>query len=372
MITTLLPAKVSWLSLLLLSLRYASGFAVKKRGAAGGGFGKPIAAPTSYHTETSDEISSLRGFLEKQKAKIGHVEVGIDKVSQQRGLYTTKSWKKGQIVLKIPSDSCLALADPTVTESPSLPQQGAYLLTEYLENEEAQNMWDPYLKTFPLEVSSPTPDLWEKDEIDLLEFPRCIKAAQDRKTEYGSIAKEKDLDAERLRYAGWLVTSRSVSVSVAQNDSVEPEYDDRGQVMAKAKQVYIRVLVPLLDMVNHANLKDSNVRMTILDPHKDNAWFALEATRNIPAGRELKMTYGAGGSSDSVDMLLNYGIVEPGNELDEYMITKGGDDVLKLSDWTTSIEEDERLLEMVQDDEPLRTILRFRTQIKRAYKKNSS
>eukprot|EP00980_Cylindrotheca_fusiformis_P017202 scaffold5296_cov215-Cylindrotheca_fusiformis.AAC.5 len=123
----------------------------------------------------------------------------------------------------------------------------------------------------------------------------------------------------------------------------------------------------LLDMANH-NSDQPNAKLTLIDPEKDDAWFALEATRPIKAGKEIVIAYGSGVES-SVELFLNYGFVPHNNRIDEFMLAKGGDDAIaSLDGWTTTLEEDKLMLEMASGEDTLKKILDFRIRLKESYK----
>jgi hypothetical protein len=146
-----------------------------------------------------------------------------------------------------------------------------------------------------------------------------------------------------------------------------PQHDERGQVIDKAQKRTIRVLVPFIDMANHSS-DQPNCKLTLIDPEKDDAWFALEATRPIAAGKELTISCGSGVDS-SVELFADYGFVPSSNRIDSIMLKKGGDDAISsLGGWTTTLEEDRTMLEMSKDDPILQKILRFRIRLKESYK----
>ena len=211
----------------------------------------------------------------------------------------------------------------------------------------------------------------------MLEFPRIVAAARRRKEDIKQVAAETGIDELELQMATALVSSRAFPLAVAeadedlQNDAGDIALDDRGQVMSKAgERKFIRVLCPYIDMANHKS-GQCNSKWTVVDPEKDEAFFALVATRNIKAGKEISMSYGSQVDS-SVELLMNYGFVPvEGNPFDEFMLKKGGDDCIGSADlWTTTIEEDEAMLSMAEGDtdaENLRKILQFRVRLKRSY-----
>lgn len=390
----------------------------------GTGFGS-TQAPVFIHTpDTSTSIQKLTQFLTSQNAKglnADKVDVGIHQQTGMRGLYCTENIKKGQLICQIPSDCALALSDPNLNgdDCPTIAHSGANLISMYLQPENARQFWSFYLDTLPqrptlsesnnnknddddgqqsIDTSrfDPTPDFMFDDDLDLLEFPRLVEKAKQRKVDIEQVATEKSLDKEELQFATWVASSRSFELNLSgpdpsvsnkddsnteevksdgsngddgdgdDNGYVMPKHDKRGQIISKSQQKSIRVLVPFLDLVNHSS-DQANCKITLVDPEKDDAWFALEATRPITAGKELTISYGNGVES-SVELLLNYGFVPSSNRFDTLMLKKGGDDCISsLDGWTTTLEEDRTMLGMTEDDPVLQKILRFRIRLKEAY-----
>jgi SET domain len=343
----------------------------------GGGFGAASNAPTFIHTtDTGESTQRLLQFLKAQKAKgLDNVDIGFHQETGVRGLFCTTNLKKGQIVCQIPSDCALALSDPNKNgdDAPSIAHGGANFLDMYWNHEQNKQLWSPYLETLPKRGSEqfdPTPDFLVEDDLALLEFPRLIQRAKERKAQVAAVAVEKGISEEELQFATWLVSSRAFQLSLsapAEEKDEMPQYDDRGQVIDKAQKKTIRVMVPFIDMANHSS-DQPNCKLTLIDPEKDDAWFALEATRPITAGKELVISYGSGVDS-SVELLMDYGFVPSSNRIDSIMLVKGGDDVITtLEGWTTTLEEDRTMLEMAKDDPVLQKILRFRIRLKESYK----
>jgi hypothetical protein len=340
------------------------------------GFGAGKHNDLVHTPDTSENTKRLLQFLDAQKSRgLKDVEIGYHQYTGVRGIFGTKSFKKGQILCKIPSDCALALSDPSKKgeDALTLSYGGANFLTMYWKDERARKMWAPYLDTLPVQGSDqfdPTPDFFDEEELKLLEFPRLIRQAKERKEEVGKVAVETGLDKDELQFATWLTASRAFAISISADSSEEDlKFDDRGQVITKAAQKTIRVMVPFIDMANHSS-DQPNARLTLIDPEKDDAWFALEATRPIAAGKEIVITYGNGVES-SVELMLNYGFVPKSNRIDEFMLKKGGDEcITSLDGWTTTLEEDETMLSMAEDDETLKKILSLRIRLKESYSKN--
>eukprot|EP00592_Proboscia_alata_P017575 CAMPEP_0194395214 /NCGR_PEP_ID=MMETSP0174-20130528/124296_1 /TAXON_ID=216777 /ORGANISM="Proboscia alata, Strain PI-D3" /LENGTH=438 /DNA_ID=CAMNT_0039191119 /DNA_START=75 /DNA_END=1390 /DNA_ORIENTATION=- len=233
---------------------------------------------------------------------------------------------------------------------------GLNFLQMYANDPKARELWKPYL---------------DDADIGLLEFPRLVNAANDRKAEITALASKIGMDVDELRFATWLTTSRSFLITIAAAIDPNAPLDDLGRAIAPPtnEQQKVRVLVPFIDMTNHSS-DQPNAKLTLLDPEKDDAWFALEATRPIAKGKEITIAYGSGIES-SVELLMNYGFTPYTNKIDEFMLTKGGNKGEHgsveggLSGWKTSLEQDEKILAGCVGDPVLETIMRI--QMKKSY-----
>jgi SET domain len=354
----------------------SGGFAAK---AAGTGFGAPKNSLVRHETDATPAVQTLRLVLEQNKAVLTGTEIGFDPVTGMRGLYATKNFSKDKVICKIPSDLALAMSDPAAAgdDASTIAHGGANFLTFYKNDPVAADQWAFYLNCLP-SVIAKTPDFFTDDELDLLEFPRLVAAAKRRQREIKEVAQKTGIDETELQWATALVSSRAFPIAVAEADDSQLDagdiaLDDRGQVITKAgERKFIRVLVPYIDMANHRS-GQPNAKWTLIDPEKDDAWFALTATRNIKAGKEITISYGSQVDS-TVELLLNYGFVpSEGNPMDQYMLKKGGDDTIaSLDGWTTTVEEDKSMLSMIMaqgdsDSDTLRKILQFRIQLKESY-----
>ena len=379
------PQLLFWALCSLLLPWTASGLAATSKARTGGtGFGA-LSSAADLADESAD-INQLRAFLQANKGDIDQVQVSQhDK--DGRGLFARKAFNKvGKIICRVPSECVLALSDPAEQgkDVPTLAHNGVNLLKLYLKDEEKRKQWAPYLNTLPKTPgASTTPDFMENEEIDLLEFPSLVAAAKERKEQIASLAKENGFSVEELQYATWLVSSRSLPLAVAPDGQVigesddvpNVEMDDRGQILTRANRSYIRLLVPWLDLVNH-NSNSPNAKITIIDPHKDSAWFALEVLRPIKKGQEIRIAYGSGVDSSS-EILQNYGFVPDKNRMDSLMLRyirqKAEKDPeqkdFPLSAWTTTLQEDQKLLTMAKEEGEanLEKIMRFRIKLKESY-----
>jgi SET domain len=340
-------------------------------GLSGKGFGLPKTSAINTQPLYEPTCFELMAHLLSQKAEIAGVEVGVT-ADNRRGLFATKNIIEGKSICKIPSDLALALSDPSIAKPESDPQTamvrcGVYYLTQYANND----AWRWYTETFPKNLPL-TPDAFsDLDDIEILEFPLAVQMVQQRRRDLQAVAVETGLPLSDLQKATTLVSSRSFPIKVAQ-DNGDIHLDDRGQVITKAGESnkVVRVLLPLIDMANHQSTK-FNAQLVLQDAHKDEAWFVLQATRNIRQGQEITISYGA---ADSVHLLVNYGFTpDDGNPIDTYLLRKHAKD-FALSDWSTSLQEDVEVMEMLKDEpavdreeEILRMILQFRIQLKKSY-----
>jgi hypothetical protein len=353
-------------------------------GGGGGGFGASKTAwRVHFAPDGSAETQNLMRVLSTLPgAETSNVEIGFEGSDDgRRGLYAVKHVNKGKVICKVPSDCALALSDPDQATTLNAAELGANFWNMYYINPQAREEWSWYLDSLPDFASfsaHSTPDCWSAEEIELLEFPRAVRRALDRKQRVEQVAAERGIDLPALQFATWLVSSRSFSIALSSDGSTsnteeEVMRDERGQVLLPASQqsrASVHVLVPLFDMIN-CNPVNANCRWTIIDPEKDDAWFALEATRPISPGKELTLAYGSGGAPhSSVELLNNYGFVpKHENPIDRLMLKKGGDDVIPTAgQWSTSVEEDQRMMDMLgPNDHAMRNALALRIRLKRAY-----
>ena len=332
-----------------------------RKGGSGGFGAKKNVVPRTQHTpDTSPTTQALVTFLRSLKSKGVNdgTQIGYDMSTNLRGMYATRSFKKGEILCQLPSDCALALSDPSFRGSdvPSLAHAGRNFLVMYQNEEQAKTIWKPYLDTLPTPDSyfDPTPDFYSEDELRQIEFPRAIERAKQRKQEIEDLANTGKISVEELQFATWLVSSRSFCIQITAGAPA-------GAV--SNLQQSVRVLLPYLDMVNHSS-NNPNAELHLIDPEKDEAWFALRARRPIAEGEEIRITYGTGLDS-SVEIMGNYGFVPTDNKIDALMLKRGRESSIKdFSDWSTTLEEDLTALETAEGN--MRNVLALRIALKRA------
>ena len=286
--------------------------------------------------------------------------------SGMRGVFATRSFKKNELLFRIPSDCGLALSNPDLggEDTPTIAHCGRNFLNLYRNHPTASKFWAPYLNSLPTENSNfdPSPDFFDEDEIEMLEFPRSVKLAQNRMVEVMTLSEEEDIPFSDLQFATWIVSSRSFEISI---DDAGDKREDITAVIQVQNKKKIRVLVPYLDMVNHSS-DFPNAAFHLVDAEKDDAWFSLKANGPIKKGQEIRIAYG-NRYMNSVEMLQRYGFVPKGNQVDKAMLRKGGDDCIGvLEKWSTNIQVDETLLKSGDLSENMAKVLRLRLQLKKA------
>lgn len=371
----------------------------KSKGATQG-FGKQptkqTPVPIQHTVDTSQTTIDLVKFLTSQNAKglsssantatTGEgkgCEIGISTQTGRRGVYTTQAYRKNDIICRIPSDCVLALSNPDLggADTPTLAHCGRNFLDMYRNNPAASLTWKAYLDTLPtLSPSSSqrqhfdaTPDFFTDDEIEAMEFPRIVQEVQNHLVEIAEVCASSSDDDDGgdsipfddLQFATWLVSSRSVEISMEDTANDGAAALPEG-VLPPSSSKAIRVMIPYLDMINHSS-DDANSELHLIDPEKDEAWFTMRATRNIRAGKEITVSYGSGVET-SVGLLKQYGFVPEENKYDKFMLKKGGDDCIEsLDGWSTTLEEDEKMLEDSGLTANMRKVLQLRCQLKHAY-----
>ena len=174
------------------------------------------------HTpDGSAEISTLIEFLSSNGSEgigtNGGNEIGYSKaVDGLRGMFATRDFKKGEIMLKIPSALALALSDPALggEDAPTQAHGGLNFMRMYSRNPGGMAAWEAYLDTLPGAGGSSddfvgsTPDFFTDEEIDALEFPRAVERARERRDQVNDLA-EKEVSASSPPGAVWNVPTES-------------------------------------------------------------------------------------------------------------------------------------------------------------------
>jgi SET domain len=348
---------------------------------------KSSISKSSYDVENSESLSRLTQWLLDMECEgLGSeavIEIGRNRNTGIRGVFAKEDLKAGEYLLAIPFPAALVVVENEQVEidnendnennnnSNDLTtriitdaERGFQLWKKYLNPGKSTTSsattamdipWSPYLEMLPKRLGSldfdPTPDFWSVEEIAQLEFPRIVTEAIRRKKLVEEMAFNTGIPYEDLQFATWLAKSRCFSLlrstgcgSVTTNKSV---------------------LIPFLDMINHSSCH-SNVELQLVESHvEEESFYTILTTKPITAGSEIFLSYGTNIDS-SVELLLNYGIVEVTNRNDVAMLQKGGLDCWnRIEDWSTTLKDDEKAIQEAKETN-LKTALAFRIGMKRA------
>jgi hypothetical protein len=378
------------------------------------------AAASSFQPDTSPAVVRLTQWLDEELDDcdgVGATAIGYNNNNNhRRGLFATEDYAAGEYILAIPTSACLTIYDRVYDmmaeqqddddgeigssndrEARDI-RDGALHLRQLLiksasssrqeqqdgpdEPEEKNNFfWQIYLDTLPTDdVTSqchfdPTPDFWDEDIIRQLEVPQLVTDMLLRKVQQHDHQQE---ETPSLAFCTWLVRSRAFTTFQMLGNTARYEKEPKQQqlegdaVAGGGRTLRTRtVLIPYLDMLNHASAGTSTTVMEKIespvvdverggdddDDYNDNdagsrrnddttSYFALVASQDIAAGDELTVTYGSGHET-CLDLFTKYGFWLPNNPNDVNL------DCLSLSSsssvlWSTSLAQDEQALALMQ------------------------
>ena len=276
------------------------------------------------------------------------VEIGFGSTTGMRGVFAQEDLGVGEFLFAVPFPATLVVMedeDELTTDA----YRGLMLMRKYLEPSEEAQLWRPYLDSLPTPdfCFSPTPDFWSDDEIQLLEFPRLVREALNRKEQIRQLAEEEGVDCDKLQFATWLAKSRCFSILKVRE----------GRIKTKS------VLIPFFDMINHCSDQPNAALQLVEAKADDESFYTIITTSPIPAGTEVTISYGTN-SDSSVEHLMNYGLLEESNMFDIDMLHYGGEGCLnRMDDWSTSLEDDEQQLLTAKGN--AKVALAFRVRMKR-------
>jgi hypothetical protein len=240
--------------------------------------------------------------------------------SDERGVAAVQGISKGEQLARVPLH--LAITDqPSDSEEPadggersSCGDENAWsvrlatkLVSMLQQGEECP--WKPYLDVLPAHVPTPLVSFEWEDVKSIAYSP-------------GRLAFDKAL---------WLLSTGSSSTKSIDNESFEWAVSvvhsrTFGLPCVTGKGVGIRMLVPLIDMLNHGEdqlagppgqagiVPTDNVRWDVVRRFNNESFMVLSATRDIAQGEELLLSYG---ERNNDDFFLHYGFIPPRNPHDD-------------------------------------------------------
>ena len=259
-----------------------------------------------------------------------------------RGLGTAAALPSGTAVLRVPLNACLSSADSLAVggdlqlaleaacAAEGVPQAQKHFLEMALlllsPRGEALH-GGAYRRTLPdgVEHQGSVPFAFTDDALDALQSDAlCALVRQRRRWMRAVLARLPDVPPppteERLAWALFVVRSRLFNVHLAPPPAARDAVGDaaRGAYNAWCKGD-VRVLAPLLDMMNHAFPPGANTVRTY--DGGANA-FVVTTTCDVAAGEQLCVDYSAGRKAPLPNdrLLLSYGFVLAENRDDELLV----------------------------------------------------
>lgn len=315
-------------------------------------FGMSLSVSKSISRQEANRFKELEVFLEEKECEgLSQLKVDIDIDSSCRGLFCGEEpIKAGEYILAIPLTSSLtisdSLQDPIHTYSTNEDvQEAMHFLTSYANDPH----WEPYLNCLP-RTNDPnfdaTPDFWDPEIVMELQIPSMIKECLDRQQEISTVAERTNTDPAELKWATWIVRSRRFTTVqfISQNEG--------------ATSHLRRMLVPFVDMINHDIDPNAEVEALLIPNADDESMHAVVATRDIEPGEQVTIGYNDG-MATCLDLFERYGFCLAENPADDLI------DWDRVNpQWSTTLEEDERLL-AGRLDVAMRTAISMRVHLKR-------
>ncbi|GAB5035234.1 Hypothetical protein NocV09_02401100 [Nannochloropsis oceanica] len=277
------------------------------------GFGsaKPSASSSSSSTVQHPLLKdkghlALIDWIQTQGGLINHLAVASIQPYNIRGIVALKPFKKGDIIISIPYSLALDVTPPSLPSSSSTladPIPAALELLRQLDDEEIKARYAPYLAMIPSATTKQgeggyglTTDFFTKSELESLQWPPTLVETNNRIQRTQEAAKEGGREEGLVRWAVWMVVSRSLGIAPALLGEGE---GGRGGGRSGQRQV----LIPFLDLCNH----DEG------SPHvltgREGGMLKVVAGREVGVGEEVAFAYG-GGQLTSDRFVQDYGFLE--------------------------------------------------------------
>lgn len=309
------------------------------------------AAATRTTLDESPSVDVLYDWLEQNECEgFEATYIGLDEQTRLRGLYASQALEAGEYIVGVPFGAAFVIdqddsgAEGTVNGASFDPDvlRGLGFLRAWKKNN-TRHSHEPLLDCLPRLVE--TPDVWPTEVVEELQIPTLVQDILRLKNDIVRLCSATSSDinttVDELQYATWIIRSRGfTTLKVTDGDKVQSR----------------TLLLPLIDMINHDAYPNAVLEVIDSD-HDDESFFALQATRRIEQDEQITIAYGTG-METSIDLLSKYGFwtTDDANwNLDWDLVDP---------QWTTSVQEDEDLLETC-DDMTMQTVIRFRIHLKR-------
>ncbi len=334
-------------------------------------------AVLSYDKDEQKTTMALTEWLDEEEVEgLEGVEIGISKPEGEapglRGVFATRDFLPGEYIMAVPYVSTLLVdEDFDATRDPGEvclradePEAGFRFWDNFFCHEENQNKYKAFLDCLPGTPEDPnfdgTPDFWSEDDIRKLEIPGVVDKMLARKEAVAKLVDRLPKDQEdstsaltAIQQCCWLVQSRAFTTY-----KKAINLDGAEGLLSRV------VLIPFIDMINHASRKFANAEMQVVETKEyDESFYALVSTKPIQKGTEIQICYGTG-EETSLELFSKYGFWPQVEDPQKEKATL--QQLLENVEWSTTLEEDEAILTTDEGmQEPLRTILSIRIYAKK-------
>ncbi|BDA50257.1 hypothetical protein COCOBI_15-3860 [Coccomyxa sp. Obi] len=226
-----------------------------------------------------DPVTKLLIWIQQNEGQVD-LEVGAVNEEGLRGTKAMRDMQQYQVAVKLKKYMAVPLAE----WNKSTEENTLVLLKKRFNEPEWDKVMEPYWGSLPQRGEVITKELFPPAKLGLLQDPSMaafVRVHQDfaRNVLRGAkphVVKDvramlgRDISLEEFKYWASLVASYAFTFP----DDTNPE-----------KQV--RVMLPLIDMINHANIDEANLKLF----QDENGDYIAYTTRAVKKGEELRHTY---------------------------------------------------------------------------------
>jgi hypothetical protein len=276
----------------------------------------PRTVVAAFTKDTSPSVEALMRLLrdEGECEGVDALAIGFDD-DGLRGLFATESFATGDYLLALPFASSVVVReqvtpanedddndngnkdDDNTTDEDAIAQGLAFLQIVSQARDELRPAWvSAYLECLPRlddDDEATTPDRWSSEALERLPVPKLVQDSSRRGRLIDQAATEHGVPVRDLAWAVSMIRSRGFTGLQAGKS---------GRAVRERT-----VLLPLVDMINHAPPDTANASIQVVAAESDEtSMYALQATAAIAAGEAVVVTYGTGWET-SLELLDTYG-----------------------------------------------------------------
>ena len=334
----------------------------------------PYDSDSSGFGDSQQATRALLEWLDEEEVEgLDGAEIGVSKPDAPspglRGVFAKRDFVPGEYMVAVPYVTTLLVDEdfgPTSDPGEMVlradePELGFKFWESFFCLEESKIKYKAFLDCLPMTLDDPnfdgTPDFWSEEDIRRLEIPslvdkmiarkEAIEGFVDQLLDGKSSSEDKEGDTI-IQQCCWLVQSRAFTT-----------YKKAMKLDGTAGLLSRVVLIPFIDMINHASRKHANAEIQVVETKEyDESFYALVANQIIRKGTEIKICYGTG-EETSLEIFSKYGFMPKVEDRPKEKVAL--EKLLRDVEWSTTVEEDQAMLETEEGArEPMRTILSIR------------